>query len=93
MYHKAILFLDTETAGKIMVATKPAQHKALGRQVKNFDKDKWVENRDRIVEEGNWNKFSNAKEGPEMKEMLLETGGRELVEVWIKFDIVDEVVS
>ncbi len=81
MYRKAMLFEDTETAEKIMAATTPSEHKALGRQVRHFDKAKWVENRDMIVEEGNWNKFRNAKEGPGLRELLLETGERELVEV------------
>jgi ribA/ribD-fused uncharacterized protein len=88
MYRKAMLFCDTETAEKIMTAMTPAEHKALGRQVKNFDKEKWVGNRDIIVEEGNWNKFKNAKEGPRLRELLLETGERELVEVCKLLDIV-----
>lgn len=81
MYRKAMLFRDAENAEKIMAATTPAEHKALGRHVQNFDKEKWVDNRDRIVEEGNWNKFSNAKEGPGLRDLLLRTGQRELVEV------------
>lgn len=81
MYRKAMLFGDSETAKKIMTALTPAEHKALGRQVKSFDKEKWVGNRNMIVEEGNWNKFRNAKEGPRLRELLLETGERELVEV------------
>ena len=83
MYHKAMLFRDTETAEKIMAVTTPSEHKALGRLVKDFDKEKWAENRDRIVEEGNWNKFKNAKEGPALRKLLLKTGERELVEVCI----------
>jgi len=35
----------------------------------------------RIVEEGNWHKFTNAKESSEMQKLLLATGERELVEV------------
>ena len=73
-----------------MTATTPAEHKALGRQVQDFDKEKWVENRDRIVEEGNWNKFSSAKEGPGLRNLLLGTGQRELVEVCM-IEIVEYV--
>lgn len=93
MYRKAMLFRDTETAEKVMTAMTPAEHKALGRQVKNFDKEKWVDNRDVIVEEGNWNKFKNAKEGPRLRELLLQTGERELVEVCILLEIVGNIVS
>ena len=80
MYHKAILFNDTEIAEKIMEAKKPAQAKALGRKVKGFDGKKWNANREKIVEEGNWNKFINGEELG-LKEKLLDTGDRELVEV------------
>ena len=90
MYHKAVLFQDPETAEKIMIATKPAEQKALGRQVKNFDNGKWLENRDRIVEEGNWNKFTNTKAGPELRDLLLGTGKRELVEVRVDSKIADK---
>ena len=81
MYHKAILFKDFESAEKIMDAKKPAQHKALGRKVKGFDHKLWDSNKEKIVEEGNWNKFRNAAEELRLKEKLLETGDRELVEV------------
>ena len=86
MYHKAILFQDTETAEKVMAATTPPEHKALGRQVENFDREKWAQHRVRIVEEGNWNKFNNKKDGPELTELLMKTGRRELVEVsrWMR---------
>lgn len=82
MYQKAILFKDLEVADKILQATEPAEHKMLGREVKGFDKDVWCKNRERIVEDGNFFKFSHNEEGSEdLKEMLLETGNRELVEV------------
>jgi len=35
----------------------------------------------RIVEEGNYHKFTKAKQGAQMAKMLLDTGDRELVEV------------
>lgn len=35
----------------------------------------------RIVEEGNYHKFTKNKAGPEILEVLLATGDRELVEV------------
>lgn len=81
MYHKAMLFRDDETAAKIMAATKPSKQRALGREVRGFTGEVWEPNRERIVEEGNWNKFCHAKEEAGLNQKLLETGARELVEV------------
>ena len=81
MYHKATLFKDTETAKKIMEAKKPAEQKALGRQVKGFNSKLWDAHKEKIVEEGNWHKFQSAGEDLRLKERLLATGQRELVEV------------
>ncbi|KAL8828122.1 MAG: hypothetical protein Q9170_006742 [Blastenia crenularia] len=80
MYHKAVLFKDTETANKVMLADTPKEQKALGRKVKNFDEKTWNAHREKIVEEGNWNKFCNSKHGVKLRDMLLETGDRELIE-------------
>lgn len=81
MYHKAVLFKDLETGNQIMLADTPKKQKALGRKVKNFHGETWNAHREKIVEEGNWNKFCNSKEGTKLKDMLVETGDRELVEV------------
>ncbi|KAL8745718.1 MAG: hypothetical protein Q9190_002190 [Brigantiaea leucoxantha] len=83
MYHKAILFHDEDIAKEIMAATTPKKQKALGRKVRGFDGAIWNANRERIVEEGNWNKFSNSKEELQLKQLLLNTDQRELVEVKI----------
>ncbi|KAI7513725.1 hypothetical protein KC347_g1163 [Hortaea werneckii] len=81
MIKKAQLFGDEETAKKMMETTVPAEHQALGRQAKGFNRPKWDEHKSRIVEEGNYHKFTKAKAGPEkMMRMLLDTGDRELVE-------------
>lgn len=77
MYHKALAMGDQEIAGNILAAPHPSEAKALGRQVRNFDKGKWNANADRIVEEGNWLKFS---QNEDLKEILLGTGDKELVE-------------
>ena len=81
MYQKAILFGDTETAEKIMAAKTPKKQKALGRQVKGFDEDVWKNNRERIVEEANWHKFCDSAKKSDLKQLLLDTEKRELVEV------------
>lgn len=84
MYHKALLFNDAETAAQIMDTPIPAEQKALGRRVKGFEEEVWKENRERIVEEGNWWKFTTGVGSGDveksLKERLLETGERELVE-------------
>lgn len=41
MAGKARVFNDEETLGKILSASDPKIIKALGREVKNFDTDKW----------------------------------------------------
>jgi ribA/ribD-fused uncharacterized protein len=81
MYHKVMLFGDAETAEAVMAERDPRKQKALGRKVRNFDDEKWEDERERIVEEGNWYKFTCATEKPGLKERLLSTGDRELVEV------------
>ena len=80
MYQKAILFNDPEIADQIMLEPTAGRQKALGRKVKGFDHKKWDMEKEKIVEEGNWWKFTQPKEG-DMRNMLLETGHRELVEV------------
>ncbi|KAL8728400.1 MAG: hypothetical protein Q9166_005445 [cf. Caloplaca sp. 2 TL-2023] len=80
MYQKAILFKDTVVADQIMLAITPKEQKALGRKVKNFDGDVWNAHREKIVEEGNWHKFCSSKKGSQWKDMLVQTGERELVE-------------
>ena len=80
MYHKAISFDDQETADEIALEPEPSKQKALGRKVKRFDNKKWNAKREKIVEDGNWWKFTQPKEG-DLRELLLKTGDRILVEV------------
>lgn len=79
MYHKALLMNDTEIAGEVLDPENahPSRAKALGRKVRNFDKEVWNEHADRVVEEGNVRKFGQREE---MKAVLLGTGEKVLVE-------------
>ena len=77
MYHKAVLFNDMETAQEILKKSNPRDQKALGRQVKNFNKEKWDQYAKKIVYKGNYLKFS---QNPELLNTLLETVGTTLVE-------------
>lgn len=80
MYQKAILFGDYKIADQILGAAKPGLQKSLGRKVQGFDEALWEAEKNRIVEEGNWHKFST-EENSGLKRRLLNTGERELVEV------------
>ena len=77
MHAKAQLFNDFEIAEKILRAANPGEAKALGRKVRNFKNDKWVEHRFQIVVDANVAKFSTY---PALKNFLLDTSGRILVE-------------
>jgi ribA/ribD-fused uncharacterized protein len=77
MRAKALLFGDTETAGRIVAAPHPGAAKALGREVRGFDEQRWAERRFEIVVDANMAKFG---QHPELREFLLGTGDRVLVE-------------
>ncbi len=85
MAGKAHLFGDTEILEKIMVATKPWDHKKLGRDVRNEKKEKWTAEdiarwntvaRD-VVYKGNHAKFT---QNADMWGQLHSTDDRYLVE-------------
>lgn len=77
MFQKAIFFKDFITAEKISDAKNPSEHKALGRTVMNFDEEKWIKVREKIIYQGNLAKFS---QNSDLKEYLLSTGDIILVE-------------
>lgn len=58
MYDKAALFGDEQAMQKILATSDPKRCKALGRQVKGFNEQKWIRGRERIVYEANMAKFS-----------------------------------
>ncbi len=77
MAKKAVLFEDDEILEKILLAKSPAEAKKLGRKVKNYQEDIWLSNRYEIVKEGNFHKFN---QNPALKDFLLNTGNRVIVE-------------
>jgi ribA/ribD-fused uncharacterized protein len=77
MTAKALLFGDTEMAGRIPLAPHPGEAKALGRQVHGFDEERWAQRRFGLVVAGNVAKFG---QNPQLREYLLTTGDRVLVE-------------
>ena len=83
MYQKAMTFGDDATATKILEAETPKEQKELGRQVKHFDSKVWNGRREAVVEQGNYLKLTQANVSSSietLRERLLATGDRELVE-------------
>lgn len=82
MYQKAIVFKDFDIAAKIIKEPGPRKQKTLGRKVANFDNRTWDEVKEKVVEEGNFWKFTRARDNAEdIRKALVETGDRLLVEV------------
>lgn len=77
MAEKARVFKDKESERKIMKTKMPGEQKALGRKVKNFNVDKWNNVAKDIVYRASMAKFTQDEE---LKQILLDTGDRTLVE-------------
>ena len=77
MAHKAMTFGDDEIYTKVMNTDKPNEHKALGRQVKNFDINIWKVEAIDIVVAGSYFKFTQNRG---LYDMLKGTGNKVLVE-------------
>jgi ribA/ribD-fused uncharacterized protein len=77
MAQKALLFDNQDIFKKIVIAKSPAEAKELGRQVRDFDENIWLEKRFEIVVEGSMHKFG---QNPDLKRFLINTNDRILVE-------------
>lgn len=77
MYRKAMLFNDISIAADILKTDNPAEHKRLGRLVKNYNETIWSEHRVDIVVEGLIEKF---KQNDKLKQVLLSTGNTIIAE-------------
>ncbi len=77
MAEKARLFGDQEAAKKAVLAKTPGEAKRIGREVKGFDEEIWLQHRFDIVVKANLLKFS---QNSDLKNYLLNTGERVLVE-------------
>ncbi len=92
MVEKAKLFNDNIISKEILNSKTPIEVKKLGRKIKNFDEKKWLEARFNIVVQWNIYKF---KQNEKLKEFLLSTGNKIIVEaspvdkiwgIWMSFD-------
>lgn len=77
MAEKARLFADEATRAAILQAPHPDEAKKLGRSVQNFNETRWNATRFEVVARGNMAKFG---QHPELRQYLLQTGSRVLVE-------------
>lgn len=77
MAEKARLFNDTALLAEIVAATTPKAAKALGRKIKNFEQETWVQHRFDIVVRANKAKF---EQNETLKLFLLKTGSTVLAE-------------
>ena len=77
MAEKARLFSDSEAEKRILESKNPGEAKKLGRNVIGFNEAEWIKRRFEIVVKANIEKFN---QNTELKEFLLNTGNRVLVE-------------
>jgi len=77
MAEKAALFDDQEIRTQVLHAPTPNAAKALGRNVRGFNEEIWLQHRYNIVVRANQAKFS---QNPPLHEYLLQTGSRVIVE-------------
>ncbi|MCA9814032.1 MAG: NADAR family protein [Cyanobacteria bacterium HKST-UBA01] len=77
MAEKARLFDDAEMLQEILTCKTPKEAKALGRKVRNFDKEAWDSASFEIVVRGNQAKFS---QNADLEKFLLSTAPKVLVE-------------
>lgn len=77
MWRKAELFGDAEMAAAILQERNPGKVKALGRRVRNFDKDKWDAVARQCVRDGVVLKF---RQNAALRDVLLATGEKMMVE-------------
>lgn len=76
MYHK-FKCLEPENAYKVLDTHNPRLVKLMGRQIKNYNEEKWSKCREQVVALGNYYKFS---QNPELLDIMLEHKYKEIVE-------------
>ena len=77
MAEKARLFGDVAAEQVIMASDDPAEQKAMGRQIRGYDDDKWAAVRYDVVLRATIEKY---RQNPALLKALLDTGDDVLVE-------------
>lgn len=77
MWEKARFFRDEKMAELILHTQNPKDAKALGRKVRGFDAERWIIGSFQVMMSVNIAKYS---QNPNLKEKLLATGDKTLVE-------------
>ena len=77
MAEKARLFGDQQIRSEVLCAPNPGAAKALGRKVRGFSEECWLQHRYSIVLQANEAKFT---QNPDLGNFLRQTGSRVLVE-------------
>ena len=77
MAKKAELFGDFEAVNDVLKCSKPQDVKKIGRRVKDFDEQKWNDNKYDIVLRANYLKFD---QDPNLQEFLMSTNDKIIVE-------------
>lgn len=77
MAAKARMFGDDDALARILATDSPVEAKRIGRQVRNFDPQRWDSASYGVVVRANLAKFG---QNPDLKRYLLSTGDRVLVE-------------
>ena len=77
MVHKVRLFGDNATATAMLAASTADEAKSLGRKVRGFSDEVWLQHREEIVYAGNVAKFTH---NHKLRKFLLGTGTTVLVE-------------
>ena len=76
-WKKAVLFNDSITEKRILNSSDALNCKDAARDIKNFNKEEWDSNAEELCYEGIKQKF---EQNPHLKEVLMETGNKTLVE-------------
>lgn len=77
MAEKARIFCDEKTREKILCTADPERIKKLGREVKNFNAERWDNLSEEVVLKGNLHKYGQNKD---IMNILLDTGHKIFVE-------------
>lgn len=77
MWRKAVLFGDDDAAEEILATPTPAGAKAIGRRVRGFSEDLWLEHRWKIALAATFAKFTSDRE---LGHYLLTTGDAVIAE-------------